>query len=708
MSFSGFRLYSGRRKTPDHAAWRAVARRSVREAMRSVEEYSIYELDARGRIATWNSGAESQMGYRASEVMGRHFGQLFCAEEGRVSEAERSLSSAAAEGRFSGELWLRRKDGTQFWARMVVTRLSHSVRRAAGYLVITHDLTDLRRREETVRFTLDSDEQAVIRTDAHQCVTFMNTAAERTTDWSSERAIGKPLKEVLRIVDRHGRPCNFDPRQWSSRGAAAERREFNSMLVSRHGKSYDVDVSVFAMPDTTGRHGEALVVYSDRTKHRRFHRELVRAEMHDRLTGLPNRAAFEARLDQALHQHVDHGRVHTLCMIDLHGFGMINEADGSLAGDTLLRQVSRLLVHELRDTDQLARLGADEFGVLLYDCRLHQAQKICARLLQEIRALEFAWGDHVYDLGASFGLTEFADRTRSVSDLMSEAGIARSSAKAAGRNLIFTYTPGVGDAARQHSALRIASSIKSAVKANRFRLYGQEIRALPASGDARPHVEVLVRMVDEAGQLVMPGAFIPAAERNNLMVDIDQWVIGAVIRDIGPTVADLPNVMLSINLSANSLSDPSMVSFMQDLLDGSALPPERLCFEVTETAFVTNLKQAMELIEFLRSRGCSVMLDDFGAGVSSFGYLKQFPVDYIKIDGHFVRDIVNSNVDRAIVESIHEISGKLGARTIAEFVESPAILGVLNEIGIDYAQGYAIGRPMPFADLLQTLRGGQA
>jgi diguanylate cyclase (GGDEF)-like protein/PAS domain S-box-containing protein len=704
--FKGFKPHVTRRNTPAFRARAAIAGEHVGQALRAADKYSIYTLDAAGCIRSWNSGATHQMQYRANEVIGHPFRKFFSMEDAGAGTPDRELNRASAAGSCAGEFWLTRKDGTRFWARVVLTSVTRGPRRAAStsFIVITHDLTDLKLREERVQAALNGDEQAVICTDGRQVVTFMNAEAERTTEWTAERAIGTPIGEVLRVVDKHGGLCRFAPRRWQSHHAHGERRKISGTLLSRFGRSLQVEVTVLNTPGPAGQPDEALIVYSDRSKSARLHRELIRAETHDWLTGLPNRAAFEARLDQVLHQYVENGRAHALCTIDLHGFRMVNVSDGSLAGDTLLRQVGRVLAHELRETDVLARIGSNEFGLLLLDCRLQQAQRICARLLQEIRAMEFVWGERVYELGASFGITQFTDNSRSVSDLMCEAGVAQASAKAAGRNQILTYTTGSGDVAREHSALRIAANIKSAIKANRLRLYGQEIRALAASEDARPHVEILVRMIDEAGQLILPGMFIPVAERNNLMLDIDRWVIGSVIRDLGPLVADIPHVVLSINLSANSLNDPSFLWYMQDLLDESVLPPDRLCFEVTETALITNVAQAASLIERVRACGCSVMLDDFGTGVSSFQYLRQFPVDYIKIDGHFVKDIVSNSIDRAIVESIHEISGKLGARTIAEFVESSAIIGVLDEIGIDYAQGYAIGRPMPVADLLETMR----
>jgi len=361
----------------------------------------------------------------------------------------------------------------------------------------------------------------------------------------------------------------------------------------------------------------------------------------------------------------------------------------------LLRELSHVIRHQVRTDDVLARLGGDEFALLLHHCTVEQAEAVCQKVIDAIRGQRFPWEGRVYDLGASIGITAIDAEAPPVGELMSRADVACYAAKAAGRNRVSVYRSDESDAQRHHQELQVAAGIHSALEANRFRLFAQEIRPLQPTRADSCHIEILVRMVDENDQLVMPGAFIPAAERYDLMGHVDRWVIRHVLRSYGARLLAVPGLKVAINLSANSLGEPFLLPFLHAELQESVLPASRIQLEITETALINNMAAAKRLVAEMRQAGCTVALDDFGTGLSSFAYLKQFPVDYLKIDGSFIRHLATNAVDREIVSSINDIGHRLGVRTVAESVEDEQTLEALRVIGVDFAQGYVIGRPQP-------------
>jgi diguanylate cyclase (GGDEF)-like protein/PAS domain S-box-containing protein len=439
----------------------------------------------------------------------------------------------------------------------------------------------------------------------------------------------------------------------------------------------------------------------DVTPARQLQSQLSYQASHDALTGLVNRAEFERRLQEAHQLACRHGRMHATCYVDIDRFKVVNDTAGHAAGDALLREFAQLLSNQVRAGDLLARLGGDEFGLLLPGCTVEQAERVAGKLMHAIAAFRFKWGERAYDVSASIGI---ADLTAAASpyQVMSEADVACHTAKAAGRARISVYRADHSEARQYHHQLQLIADIREALEANRFCLYAQEIVATSGSAEGG-HYELLVRMLGPDGKLIPPGAFIPAAERYDLMAHIDRWVFEEALQRQAARIAALPNVSISLNLSANSLNDPAFIAFAQELIARSPLPPQRIHLEITETAMVNQLSAASELIAKIRQLGCKVMLDDFGVGVSSFSYLKHFPVDYVKIDGSFVRGLKDSPVDRTIVESIHEVAHKLGARTVAEFVEDAETLRLLAAMGVDFAQGYGIAMPQPLAAVLAAL-----
>lgn len=565
-----------------------------------------------------------------------------------------------------------------------------------------HRLTDaLFEEKDRLHITLRSIGDAVICTDAAMGVTFMNPIAEQLTGWTMQCAAGQPLESIFRIVDEHNNLPIPSPVEQCLQSLRPVYLQDGAVLQSLTGERHDVQDSAAPVRTASGEVIGAVLVFQDITGARALQRELAHSASHDALTGLPNRIWFEKRLREACEAARMQQHHHALCFIDLDRFKIVNDTAGHAAGDVLLRELSHVIRYHVRTDDLLARLGGDEFALLLKDCTVDQAEHACQKIIDAIRGQRFPWEGRVYDVGASIGITAIDHETPPMGELMSRADVACYAAKAAGRNRVSVYRRDESDAQRHHQELQVAAGIHSALDANRFRLFAQEIRALQDESAPGSHIEILLRMVDEQGKLVMPGAFIPAAERYDLMGHVDRWVIHHVLCEFGARLAAVPSLTVAINLSANSLGEPFLLPFLHAELHESVLPASQIQLEITETALINNMAAANRLVSEMRSAGCTVALDDFGAGLSSFSYLKQFPVDYLKIDGSFIRHLPGSAVDREIVSSINDIGHRLGMLTVAESVENEQTLEALRAIGVDYAQGYVIGRPMPLEAFLE-------
>ena len=386
-----------------------------------------------------------------------------------------------------------------------------------------------------------------------------------------------------------------------------------------------------------------------------------------------------------------------LLFVDLDQFKLVNDTGGHVAGDELLRQLSAFLTAKIRAVDTLARLGGDEFGLLLPGCNVEQGKTIAEKLRQEISEFRFAWEAKTFSIGASVGLVEITHEAESIASLLSAADTACYMAKGRGRNRVFVHQAQDTEVRRHYGEAEWVNRISRAFEENRFRLYYQKILPLCPERDLE-YREVLLRLIDETGRVVPPMAFIPAAERYHLMPTIDRWVVRTLLAWMKANLLVLPaDSSVSINLSGQSLGDDSFGDFIEEQLLASGIPPSRICFEITETAAISNLSRALRLMSGLRARGCHFALDDFGSGLSSFAYLKNLPVDSIKIDGAFVRDMLNDPTDFAMVEAIARIGHVMGLKTIAEYVESEAIMHRLADLGVDYVQGFGIHRPEPLA-----------
>lgn len=442
-----------------------------------------------------------------------------------------------------------------------------------------------------------------------------------------------------------------------------------------------------------------LLVGEDITEARLLSEKVAYQASHDALTGLANRTQFDSYIKQAVALAYTDNSEHALCYLDLDQFKVVNDTCGHLAGDELLRQLGELLRKHTRRHDFVARLGGDEFGVLMNNCSLNEAFRACENIRDLIKDFRFAWEDRSFTIGVSIGISAINDSSGNAVNLLKEADAACYAAKDNGRNRVHVFRPDDEELAMRHGEMQWVEKIQQGLEQNRFCLYGQPIVAVANHEDAI-HFETLVRYQDEDGRIIPPGAFLPAAERYNLAPAIDRWVISHLFEWIATKSGFLDGLSLcSVNLSGLSMSDETMLAFITEQFTKWAIPAHKICFEVTETAAIANLSHATKFINQLKERGCLFSLDDFGSGLSSFAYLKNLPVDYLKIDGLFVKDILDDKVDLAMVKSINEVGHVMGKKTIAEFVENEQIFTLLHELGVDYAQGYGIGKPVPLDEL---------
>ena len=569
--------------------------------------------------------------------------------------------------------------------------LENKVQERTAQLAQTNDV--LRTDKELFRITLASIGDAVITTDSTAHVTYVNTVAEHLTGWDHLAATGHPLTEVFHILDEVTREPATDPV-----GRCLKRGERvgpgkRSLLIGRDQRELNIDMSAAPIRDSDNTSIGVVLVFRDVTGERKLAQQLSHQATHDTLTGLVNRDEFERRLIHLLgsaNPYVPH----VLLYLDLDQFKVVNDTWGHAAGDDLLRQVSALLRTKLRARDTLARLGGDEFGILLEHCSVIEANRLSNSLREVLQGFRFGWNEKRFTITVSIGLVSITQAGETLAAVLSAADSSCYAAKEKGRNRVHVYQSDDTVLAQRNSEMRWMPRIQQALADERFRLYYQPIIAL-GSDAHEAHGEILLRMLDEAGHIVLPGAFLPAAERYGLMAGLDRWVVRRSFEALSARSGIGDNVMFHINISGQSLGAADFLDFVTEQIDTTCVVPRNLCFEITETSAVSELAHALRFIATLKARGCQFALDDFGTGLSSFSYLKSLPVDYLKIDGGFVKGLVADAIDQALVEAVHHIGHIMNLRTIAECVENQAILLKLKQIGVDYGQGYALGHARP-------------
>lgn len=553
--------------------------------------------------------------------------------------------------------------------------------------------------KERALVTLQSIGDAVITTDIEGRVEFLNPVAEELTGWSNEEAIGQPLPQIFNIISEITRLPVENPVEKALRQNGIVGLANHTVLIRRDDHEVHIEDSAAPIRNRNGRILGVVLVFHDVGEKRKLAHQLSYQATHDALTGLINRSEFERQLEDLIDSAASQYKEHALLYLDLDQFKVVNDTCGHSAGDELLRQLTAHIQTKVRDSDIFARLGGDEFGILLDNCPLDQAVRLANLLLDEVGAFHFAWLDKTFAVGVSIGLVTITATSGNSASVLSAADTACYAAKDKGRNRVQVYSPSDIEMAERHGEMHWVARITKAFEEERFLLYYQPIVPVQSgTPEQELHFEILLRMRDENHNLVPPGAFIPAAERYNMMVEIDRWVVRNALNWL---IAHAEySVICAINLSGQSVNDDRFLAFLIDQIKGTEVTPHKICFEITETAAISNLAKASNFIKTIKSLGCSFSLDDFGSGMSSFSYLKNLPVDYLKIDGAFVRDMINDPIDHAMVESINHIGHVLGIKTIAEFVENQAILEKLRTIGVDYAQGYGIAKPCPLEDLV--------
>ena len=501
--------------------------------------------------------------------------------------------------------------------------------------------------------------------------------------WWIGRNITKPIQEIAFAVNKVGEGLFAHSIIENSSGELKTlQRGFNSMASSLK-QAYD------GMQDKI----------NDATS------MLQHQAMHDDLTGLINRREFEVRLERSLKTVFENNAQHILCYLDLDQFKLVNDTCGHSAGDELLKQISTLLTNRMRDRDTLARLGGDEFGLLLENCSLADANQITNTILKLVHDYRFTHEDKIFNIGVSIGVVVINDYFDNVSEIIHAADLACYSAKKAGRNQSFLFSAGDAEVTQRRHQVEAIADITDEIDDAQFMLYCQPIVALSAAVSQQHHFEILIRKISADGKIILPTAFIPSAERYHLMPNIDRWVIKntfAAYRSMLDKSYEKCNYVFSINLSGTSLGDKSLLGYIREQLVIYAIPPTAICFEITETSAIVNLKNTIYIFSALRKLGCSFALDDFGSGMSSFTYLKNFEVDYLKIDGAFIKDMHNNKIDHAMVRSIHSVAEAMNIKTVAEFVENEAILKELKIIGIHYGQGRYLGEPIAIKRMIEN------
>ncbi|MEM7063274.1 MAG: EAL domain-containing protein [Cyanobacteria bacterium P01_B01_bin.77] len=553
---------------------------------------------------------------------------------------------------------------------------------------------ELFQEKELAQVTLQSIGDAVVTTDDTGRITYLNPVAEKLTGWTNAEAIGRPLTSVFVIVRAGTRDPLENPVERVLREGSISALEQDSILLARDGAEYGIDDSAAPLRDRNGQMLGSVMVFRDVTQSRKIAQQLSWQASHDSLTGLANRRKFEAILKATLENSLGHH--HVLCYLDLDRFKLVNDTCGHNAGDDLLQQVALLIKQQVRGVDTLARLGGDEFGLILHGCRLPEAAVIAEKIRVAIHELRFTWNDVIFRIGVSIGLAKIDADTPNIEAVLSAADAACHQAKTRGRNRVRVYQADDSGIVQQRGQQQWSMRIKQALEQDRFCFYQQPIVSTKTGNST--HSEILLRMIDDAGHLISPSQFIPAAERYDLMVSIDRWVITHFFEYLANQHILSPEITYMINLSGVSLGDDAFRIFLIEQLANFHLSSQCICFEITETAAVRNLSQAAEFMHHLKKLGFSFALDDFGSGMSSFAYLKTLPVDYVKVDGKFITDMALDEAAIAIVEAIHNVAQVMGLQTIAEFVETKELSGLIQKVDIDLMQGYYIAEPSPLID----------
>ncbi|MEI2680004.1 MAG: PAS domain-containing protein [Burkholderiaceae bacterium] len=671
----------------------------------------IWDWDLRTRALVWDARMFRLFGSFQDETADPW--QIWCQRVHRADmpAVDRVIQQSIDEDTpFDTEFRIVWPDGSVHHLR-ACARVTRDADGTALRMVGTNwDVTEQRRlaaelaeQHERLRVTLRSIGDAVITTDPEGCVSWLNPVAEKLTGWTTAEAQGQSLSRVYRTIDEESGEAVESPVTTCLTKADAPSPVLKTLLICRDGEQLAIEDSASPICNDQGQVLGVVLVFRDVSAQRQMVGEISYRATHDDLTGLLNRAAFESRLGSVLKKSRDDGGENAVMFIDLDQFKLVNDACGHAVGDQLLQQVSRLFGNVIRASDTLARLGGDEFAIILERCTAEQAQRVAQKICNRMDDYRFVHDGRRFRIGASIGLVPVDQRWTSISAILQAADTSCYAAKEAGRNRVHVWFDSDAAMHARQGEMQWTNRIEQALDHDGFVLFAQRIESLGAVRSG-VHAEVLLRMVGSDGSLIPPGAFLPAAERFHLASRIDRWVLSHAI-DWMTSLPDLAAIdTLSVNLSGQSVGDRAFHRWAVDLLtQAGAEVCQRLCLEITETAAVTHLSDAGVFIEQVRAFGVQVALDDFGAGASSFGYLKRLPVDVLKIDGQFIRDLVGDPLSMAAVRCFADVAKVMGVKTVAEFVETAEVMQQLREMGVDFAQGYLIHRPEPIDRLLEAI-----
>ena len=545
---------------------------------------------------------------------------------------------------------------------------------------------------------LDALGEGVITTDADGRIVYVNQSGEQLIGKPAAEALGRSLQEVINLVDEDDRKALGDPvRQCLVTGARVHIGRRGMVVSNDDGGERSIELTVSPLRDATGEVSGTVITLRDVSDLRGLTRQMSYQASHDALTGLVNRREFENRLQESLEAAHSGAAHHVLCYLDLDRFKAVNDECGHVAGDSMLREVAALIKEEVRDSDTVGRLGGDEFGVLLVGCPLEKARQIADDIVRAVADFRFVWKDKIFNVGVSVGLVEVSRESGSLEDLIGAADSACYVAKKQGGR-VHVYSARDEAAARQRGEIHWLQLLQSALKDGRFELHAQPIVAVDTQATLGPGLEVLLRLRDDDGAIIGPGEFMAAAERYRLMPHVDRWVVQTSLAALGRGAVRLASGRsLCINLSGQTLGDAAFLEFVVDCLDRTGVAPDRVCFEVTENSVITNIEHARRFIGVLHGMGCRFALDDFGRGLSSFSNLKNLSLDYLKIDGYFIRNLASDNVNQAMVTAMIKLARSLNFQVVAEHVEDMSALDSARRMGVDFVQGYQVGRPQPLA-----------
>ncbi|MGI9221582.1 MAG: EAL domain-containing protein [Woeseiaceae bacterium] len=664
----------------------------------------VYIATREGNLVAANPALVEMLGYESTADL-KSVGNTTMLYVNPI-DRERVFARLEAEGVVKNfEYRLRCKDGSE----IVVLENARAVYDDDGVIVAHEgtitDITERKRAEtrvfeekERAQVTLQSIGDGVITTDAEGHVDYINPVAQDLTGYDMRSASNRPVTEIMTIVNQHTRATVENPVVRCLKEERVITLEEHSVLINKNSEEIPIQDSAAPIRDRIGNVIGSVMVFHDVSKETRLFRQLSYQASHDSLTDLINRREFENRLITAMQTlRSDAEQTHALLYLDLDQFKVVNDTFGHIAGDTLLKRISELIHGKIRATDVLARLGGDEFGILLERCSEERAMEVAEAIRREIEDLRFEWKDSLTSIRCSIGVVIMTDEVDDVATLMSSADVSCYSAKDKGRNQVHLYQD--SDASLRHEEMKWVSRISRAVEEDRLELFFQPIIGIgQKNGESKGHYELLLRMRDEDGELVSPDQFIPAAERYNLMSTLDRWVIREALANLADRSGESnARYTIAINLSGTSLSEDRFLDDVIAELQKQKLPKGAICFEITETAAISNLARVIHFMQSLKALGCKFSLDDFGSGLSSFTYLKNLPVDYLKIDGQFIRNVADDSVDESMVKAISEVGHAMGIETIAERVETKQVLEKLGALGVEFAQGYYIARPTSVA-----------